>query len=77
LVKDGVVEGVNDDKRKDSGTANGSAMGGMGKVVRVVFIAAYIFPAKRHIDQKDFVGPDNPGFTIDVRSMLCLSTRCV
>lgn len=86
LVKDGVVEGASSG-RPDSGVQmmpaanveDGMTEKGvkrMGALVRVVFIAAYIFPAKAPIDPKDFVGPENPGFSIDVRpatpAPLCL-----
>ena len=42
---------------------------GRGRVVRVVFIAAYTFPAGFIMDAKAMMGPDNPGFTIDSNEM--------
>lgn len=82
LIKDGVVDGVNI-VRPDSGIAmpnqgqqaDDSAQSPpekrrMGRLLRVIFVAAYIFPAKTKIDPRSFVGPDNPGFSIDVRSIL-------
>lgn len=79
LIKDGVVDGVNM-ARPDSGIAiperSEPAEEGaqsppekkrMGKLLRVIFIAAYVYPAKTKIDPRSFVGPDNPGFSIDVR----------
>jgi hypothetical protein len=69
LVNDGVVDGAGLGGSDENG-AEGSRR--RGKLVRVVFIAAYIFPAKLVIDPKDFVGPDNPGFSIDVRTLSLL-----
>lgn len=39
---------------------------GRGRVIRVVLIAAYAFPAGMVLDARDFIGPDNPEFSIDV-----------
>lgn len=72
LIKDGVVEGVST-TRPDSGVQvpepeeDETPSKPMGSLVRIVFIAAHILPAKFLMDPKDYVGPDNPGFTIDVR----------
>ncbi len=59
LVKDGLVAGTDEELFKDNHT--------MGKLIRVVFIAAYVFPPKVAFDPKDMVGASNPGFSIDVR----------
>ncbi len=77
LIKDGVVDKVGEE-RPDSGVAvpghttqNGDRdvpQSKRGRLLKVIFIAAYVFPAKMIIDPKDFVGPDNPGFSIDVRT---------
>lgn len=40
---------------------------GKGKVVKVVFLAAYVFPAGFVMDAKEHVGAANPGLSIDVR----------
>lgn len=37
---------------------------GRGRVVKIVFIAAYTFPAGFVMDARAMMGPDNPGFTI-------------
>jgi hypothetical protein len=42
------------------------AMDGKGKLVRVIFLAAYAFPAGVPLDARAMVGPDNPDYTIDV-----------
>lgn len=39
---------------------------GRGKLRRVVFIAAYVFPAGMVFDAKDFIRPEDPYFSIDV-----------
>lgn len=50
---------------------------GRGRLARVVFIAAYTFPAGFVMDARAMMGPENPGFTIDVchsfSSDLCLT----
>jgi hypothetical protein len=43
------------------------AANGKGKLVRVVFLAAYVFPAGFVMDAKMFTESD-PGFTIEVRA---------
>lgn len=54
--------------------ADGALEGGGGKLSRVVFIAAYVFPAGVVMDAKAFVRPEDPGYSIDVR--LSRSVSC-
>ncbi|KAK5173811.1 uncharacterized protein LTR77_002492 [Saxophila tyrrhenica] len=70
LLKDGVVE-TPDFRRWDFGYAppEGIPYKPLGSLVKVVFIAAYTIPAGVNIDPKDFVGPSNPGFSIDSHNM--------
>ena len=37
-----------------------------GRLTAVVFIAAYTFPAGMVMDTRDFVRPEDPGYSIDV-----------
>lgn len=39
---------------------------GRGKLVKAVFIAAYTFPAGFAMDAREFIRPEDPGFSIDV-----------
>jgi hypothetical protein len=41
---------------------------GRGRLIKVVFIAAYAFPANFVMDVRAMLGPENPAFDIDVRS---------
>ena len=38
---------------------------GKGQLIRVLFIAAYVFPAGQVADAKNFIGPHDPHFSID------------
>ena len=38
-----------------------------GRLVKVVFVAAYAFPAGFVMDARAMMGPETPGFSIDVR----------
>ncbi|TKA74513.1 hypothetical protein B0A55_08048 [Friedmanniomyces simplex] len=45
------------------------ATGSSAKLVRVIFIAAYVFPVGFIMDAKLMLGPENPRFSIDANEM--------